>query len=183
MDNVFKKKAEEIEALSWDALFSVEEGRENLGNEMPVSVYRMLEYSMRDTLTMMFGKEKMIEILRMAGERTGREFFKRHLDAKLPLNEFLAQVQQKLIEMKIGVLRMEEFDVKTGHAVLTVSEDLDCSGLPVVGETVCNYDEGFLKGILDAYTGKEYEVIEIDCWAMGDRVCRFDAVAKRRQSI
>lgn len=47
--------------------------------------------------------------------------------------------------------------------------------LPVLGETVCNYDEGFLSGILSVYTGKPYAAIEIDCWATGDRVCRFRA--------
>ena len=59
--------------------------------------------------------------------------------------------------------------------ILTVSEDADCSGLPLLGETVCNYDEGFIGGILSAYTGKEYTATEIDCWATGDRVCRFRA--------
>ena len=44
---------------------------------------------------------------------------------------------------------------------------------PVLGETVCNYDEGFLSGILSTYTGKEYNAVEVDCWATGDRVCRF----------
>ncbi|MCK5055523.1 MAG: 4-vinyl reductase, partial [Candidatus Aminicenantes bacterium] len=29
-------------------------------------------------------------------------------------------------------------------------------------------------GILEAYTGKAFRVKEIDCWASGDRVCRFD---------
>jgi predicted hydrocarbon binding protein len=52
-------------------------------------------------------------------------------------------------------------------------EDLDCSGLPITNETICNYDEGFIAGILNAYTGKTYEVRELDCWANGDRVCRF----------
>jgi predicted hydrocarbon binding protein len=60
--------------------------------------------------------------------------------------------------------------------VLTVGQDLDCSGLPVTNETVCNYDEGFIAGILEAYTGKKYEVREVDCWANGDRVCRFNGI-------
>jgi hypothetical protein len=55
-----------------------------------------------------------------------------------------------------------------------VSEDLDCSGLPVTDETVCDYDEGFLMGILKEYSGKDYSVKEIDCWSSGDRVCRFE---------
>ena len=135
----------------------------------------MFEYSMRNALTQMYGKESMIKVFRMAGEEAGQEFYKRYLDGDLMLNDFLAQLQQKLLEYSFGMLRVEKFDVQTGHAVLTVSEDLDCSGLPVSGETVCNYDEGFIAGILKAYTQKDYVVTEVDCWATGDTVCRFDA--------
>jgi len=57
---------------------------------------------------------------------------------------------------------------------LTVAEDLDCSGLPVFQETICTYDEGFISGLLSEYTGREFDVKEVDCWCSGDRVCRFD---------
>jgi len=70
---------------------------------------------------------------------------------------------------------MEAFDPDTGNLVLTVGQDLDCSGLPITNETVCCYDEGFIAGILHAYTGKKYHAKEVDCWANGDRVCRFNA--------
>ena len=62
---------------------------------------------------------------------------------------------------------------------LTVEEDLDCSGLPVSGETVCDYDEGFIAGVLEAYTKKAFHVKEIDCWASGGRVCRFHATLEK----
>ncbi|MEA4934625.1 MAG: 4-vinyl reductase, partial [Lawsonibacter sp.] len=39
------------------------------------------------------------------------------------------------------------------------------------------YDEGFLSGVLESYSGKKYEVREIDCWANGSRVCRFHGKA------
>ena len=81
-------------------------------------------------------------------------------------------------KLKIGVLRIEEVDEASGRIMLTVAEDADCSGLPVLGETVCNYDEGFIAGILSLYSGKEYTAIEIDCWATGDRVCRFRATVQ-----
>ena len=177
MENVFGNMDSDISAILWDHLFgSVEGGRENLGKEVPVIVYRMMEYSIRDILIDMLGKEKMVEIIKSAGEKSGKEFFKRCLDGTLALNDFLAQVQQTLIDLKIGILRIEIFDEETGHAVFTISEDLDCSEFPAVGETVCNYDEGFLAGILKAYTKKEYIVTEVDCWALGGRVCRFDAI-------
>jgi predicted hydrocarbon binding protein len=62
--------------------------------------------------------------------------------------------------------------------LLSVSEDLDCSGLPLQENTVCVYDEGFLAGILYDFTGKHFDVKEVDCWATGDRTCRFAAKAK-----
>ena len=71
---------------------------------------------------------------------------------------------------------MEATNMETGEMVLTVGEDLDCSGLPVTNENLCIYDEGFLAGILEVYTGKKYKVEEVDCWASGDRVCRFKGV-------
>jgi predicted hydrocarbon binding protein len=74
---------------------------------------------------------------------------------------------------------VEASDVQNLNFMLTVSEDLDCSGLPIKGVTVCDYDEGFIAGILEAYTGKSYKVREIDCWANGDRVCRFSGIASK----
>ena len=50
---------------------------------------------------------------------------------------------------------------------LTLAEDLDCSGLPVCQETVCTYDEGFLSGLLSEYTGRKFEVKEVDLGVQG----------------
>ena len=97
------------------------------------------------------------------------------LNLDQPLDQFVGELQKKMAEMKIGVLRIESVDEESGQIILTVSEDADCSGLPVLGETVCNYDEGFISGILSVYTDRPYEAIEVDCWATGDRVCRFHA--------
>jgi predicted hydrocarbon binding protein len=77
--------------------------------------------------------------------------------------------------MKIGVLRIESMTPGAEKIVLTVDEDLDCSGLPETDFEICVYDEGFLAGILENFTGKDYLVKEIDCWCTGDRTCRFTA--------
>jgi len=172
-DNIFladKKPISFDEYLQYDP-----DSRGNLGDELPVMVYRMLEYSMKDELIRRFGKETQIDIFRKAGWKAGEYFAKNFLDLTLPLDQFVGGLQQKLSELKIGVLRIEDINEETGKIILTVSEDADCSGLPVLGETVCNYDEGFISGILSTYSGKKYEAIEVDCWATGDRVCRFRA--------
>jgi len=161
--------------FSWSMLGDIGVGRENLGMQMPVLVYRLFQYTMRATLVREFGTEEMIELFRKSGRLAGEEFAKNVLDMSLPLSGFLAQLQSMLKKLQIGVLRFENFDMDNGRAELTISEDLDCSGLPVSGECVCNYDEGFISGILSAYTKKPYFVVEVDCWAKGDRVCRFCA--------
>ena len=137
-----------------------------------------MEFSLREQLMEQLGSEEQIQIFRKAGYRAGVYFAENMLDTSLSLNEFIAGLQRRMEELKIGVLRVEKLDKETGKIVLTVSEDADCSGLPLLGETVCNYDEGFISGILSAYMGKEYSAVEIDCWATGDRVCRFSAGPK-----
>ncbi|MEG1874723.1 MAG: V4R domain-containing protein [Angelakisella sp.] len=166
---------EEENKFSWGSIGDVNEGRRNLGADMPVFVYRLMQYTIRDVLSKRYGNEDTIAVFRDAGELAGKELANQLLDLTLPLNEFIAQLQDALEKSKIGILRVESFDPKTGTAVLTVGEDLDCSGLPVTGETVCNYDEGFLAGVLKVYTKNDYIVTEVDCWATGARVCRFEA--------
>ena len=159
--------------FAWENLGNIRKGRGDLGEEMPVLVYRLMQYTMLDVLSKGLGEGKANEYFRQAGYLAGTEFAKNVLDLKADFNAFLAGLQNKLKELKIGILRMEDFNEANGDIVLTVGEDLDCSGLPVTNETVCYYDEGFIAGILEAYTGKRYSVREIDCWANGDRVCRF----------
>ncbi|WP_288617989.1 4-vinyl reductase [uncultured Eubacterium sp.] len=172
-NNIFM---EDQKPLSFEQYLQYDEkSRSNLGETLPVLVYRMLEYSLKDELVSRLGKDAQIDIFRKAGQRSGEYFARNMLHPDQPLNQFISELQAKLQELKIGVLRIESVDEETGRIILTVSEDADCSGLPVLGETVCNYDEGFLSGILSVYTGKPYSAIEIDCWATGDRVCRFRA--------
>lgn len=162
--------------IKFEDYLQFDEGsRGNLGEELPVIVYRLLEYSLKDELIERFGKETQIDVFRQAGRKAGEYFAKKLLDMNQPLDQFVSQLQAKMQEMKIGVLRIEDVDEESGRIILTVAEDADCSGLPVLGETVCNYDEGFISGILSLYSGKPYTAVEVDCWATGDRVCRFHA--------
>ena len=171
--NVFLKK-DTHEYFEWSKLGDIKEGRGDLGEEMPVLVYRLLQYTMLDVLSKSHGVDKANEFFREAGFLAGSEFAKNVLELNVDFSTFVSNLQKTLQELKIGILRMETFDPETGSIVLTVAQDLDCSGLPITNENVCIYDEGFIAGILEAYTGKKYDVREVDCWASGDRVCRFN---------
>jgi len=173
MENVFKKNGAHS-TFSWESLGDIKGGRGNMGEQMPVLVYRLMQFTLLDVLTKEVGREKANHFIREAGRLAGTEFARNTLDLKVDLNTFVANLQKSLEDLKIGILRIESIDEKAEKITLTVAEDLDCSGLPITDETVCDYDEGFIAGILNAYTGKAYTVREVDCWSSGDRVCRFN---------
>jgi uncharacterized protein len=62
------------------------------------------------------------------------------------LTSFFADIQRTMKDLGIGIFRVESADYEKGSFVVTVAEDLDCSGIPVCSEEVCIYDEGFIAG-------------------------------------
>ncbi len=167
----------DLSRFSWADLGDIETGRPHLGLMTPVLVYRLLQYTLRDVLIQEFDVEKANALFFQSGLLAGEHFCRNVLDRNLPFNEFVAQLQERLKDLKVGILRIERIDFESLDMTLTVAEDLDCSGLPLSNEVICVYDEGFLSGILKAYSGREFRVREVDCWATGDRVCRFDVKA------
>jgi len=163
--------------FAWQDIGDIDAGRPNLGPRVPVMAYRLLQYTLRDVLIAELGVDAANAILVKAGRHAGTHFCKNLLNQKTGFNEFIAQLQRVLKEQAIGILRIEKADQASMRFTLTVAEDLDCSGLPCTDEVVCQYDEGFIAGILEAYTGKPFRAREIDCWASGERVCRFDVRA------
>jgi uncharacterized protein len=158
----------------WDDLGDLEKGRPNLGLTVPVLAYRLLQYTFRDVMITELGVNKTNDIIIKAGRLAGSQFCKNMLNRELDFNKFVSQLQSVLKEQAIGILRIEKTDLENMRFTLTVAEDLDCSGLPPTDEVTCQYDEGFIAGIMEAYTGKPFHAKEIDCWASGERLCRFD---------
>lgn len=155
----------------------LQKGRINMGDTIPVGIYRLFESCMREALDKQIGPDACIEAFREAGRIAGAKFYKEYLYEASSTVELLTLMKSLFVELKMGIVRVESIR-EDEKIILTISEDLDCSGLPIIGETVCHYDEGFLEGILKSYSHKDYEAIEIDCWAKGDRVCRFDIKPK-----
>ena len=171
------KEERDSSKFSWVNLGDLKVGRPNLGQNVPVVVYRLMQYTLRDVLIVELGVEKANDIFIKSGKLAGMHFCKNVLKPQLGFNEFIADLQKVLKELSICILRVESVDMENMHFTLTAAEDLDCSGLPFTDEVVCQYDEGFISGIMEAYTGKPFVSKEIDCWASGERVCRFDVRA------
>ena len=159
--------------FSWEEIGDIEAGRPNLGLQVPVAMYRLLQFSLRHAIVAAHGAAAAAELLGAAGRIAGGEFCRRMLDRSLAPGPFLADLQKRMREWGIGLVRIEQADFERLDFVLAVAEDLDCSGLPVTGETVCEFDEGFIAGIFHEYAGREFTAREVDCWASGERVCRF----------
>lgn len=159
--------------FKWKDLGDISLGRPKLGSLTHVAVYRLMQYTMRDVIEKQVGPEKTNEIFFNAGFKAGCEFCKNVLNTTLDFNSFVANLAENLLNFGIGLLRIEKADMDKLSFILTVSEDLDCSGLPFSGVAFCDYDEGFIAGIMNIYTGKEFMVKEVDCWGTGERTCRF----------
>ena len=113
-----------------------------------------MQYTLRDVLIQEFGVEKADRAFFEAGKQAGRAYYKNILTQKKDLNEFFADLQRTMKELNIGIFRVESTDLERGSFVVTVDEDLDCSGIPFCSEQICTYDEGFIAGLLLEYYGQ-----------------------------
>ena len=56
MENIFLDTLPN-QAFNWNDIGDIQDGRGNLGGEMPVIVYRLMQFAMRDVLTRAYGKD------------------------------------------------------------------------------------------------------------------------------
>ena len=165
--------------FSWEVIGHADMNfaRPDLGDSTRVEVYRLLQFTLRDVLEEQYGTEVTDKLFFDAGKLAGTAFYERYCGGITDLSVLAKTIQDQFRELGIGVVRFEIADETTMIFQLTVDEDLDCSGLPDSDDHICVYDEGFIKGILDSFTGKDFTVREVDCWCSGARTCRFRASA------
>ena len=161
--------------FSWELLGDIALGRPNLGQNTRLEVYRLMQFCFRDVIEQHLGTEGTDQIFYEAGKLAGGEFYKQFFGHITDFDELVRMLQVTLRDMGIGILRVEKADLEQGSFILTVSEDLDCSGLPELDYEICTYDEGFIAALMESFTGKRFKVKEVDCWCTGDRTCRFSA--------
>ena len=89
--------------------------------QLPVTVYRLAQYTLREAISLHFGDETAALLLRDAGWIAGSEFCKNVLDVRLEFPAFIDQLQKTLKEQLIGVLRVEQADLENMKFTLTVS--------------------------------------------------------------
>jgi diguanylate cyclase (GGDEF)-like protein len=109
-----------------------------------------MQYTFRDILERHVGTAKTDTIFYEAGYLAGQELYKKFFSGIREFGDFLSSVRTTLKDMGVGIMRVEKADMEKKSFVITVSEDLECSGLPELDYEVCVYDEGFLAALLTA---------------------------------
>jgi predicted hydrocarbon binding protein len=162
--------------FEWAHLGDIEQGRPNLGPMTTVAMYRLMQYTLRDATIKHTDAETADKIAYDAGFNAGTAIYDNLLGKPSDLNELVSRLQKLLKDLAVGIFRVEQADLDKNEFTFTVAEDLDCSGLPLMDEAICTFDEGLIAAILQSHTNVRFRVKEVDCWCTGERVCRFKAV-------
>jgi len=165
--------------FDWDNTVGadINRARPNLGPNTRIEAYRLFQFTLRDVLEQHYGTEMADCLFREAGVMAGKAFFDKFLGGAKDTLGLVSKIEETFGSLGIGIFRVESAKEDNSHFVFTVDEDLDCSGLPDIADVVCIYDEGFIQGILESFSGEKFSVREIDCWCTGARTCRFEAKA------
>lgn len=182
--NIIRRRGEKLKdkkqdykyKFSWDHIGDIEKGRPNLGNKTRVEVYRLMQFTLKDILSEEYGGEEVDLAYYRAGKLAGESLYENMMSPVEDLNGFLKGLQELIFELGIGILNVEKADMDLGELILTISEDVDCSGVPYLGYELCTYDEGVIAGLIESFAGINFSVQEIDCWGTGSGLCRFHAV-------
>lgn len=164
--------------FDWSHIGDIDLGRPNLGNKVRVEVYRLMQFTMKDILEKSIGTEEADVLFYKSGKLAGKAFYDNVLPKVATLEDYIEVLKDTLIELGIGILAVESVSLDKGEMILTVAEDVDCSGLPDLGFEICTYDEGFIAALIESFTEMKFNVKEINCWAKGERICRFHVVAE-----
>ena len=99
---MFKEERDELK-FDWSMIGDIGEGRPNLGNTMDVSVYRLMQFTLRDVLIKHFDAQTADRIFYEAGEHAGKEFYKELITQKDDFNEFV-YIAYRLFDFIIRII-------------------------------------------------------------------------------
>ena len=102
------------------------------------------------------------EIGRDAGKRIAENFESEDMEG------LLDEVGEFWRENRLG-----QVEVVDENNIL-VQDCFDCCDMPDIETTFCSLDEGMIEGIIEAKTGMDVDVKEIECFGTGDEHCKFN---------
>ncbi len=132
--------------------------------------------SIRATILDLLGKEGGSVVLRLVGERIGKnsgEFAKKNFGSALS-KELFDYISNIYLQSGRG---KREFTIKDNEVIVKVYNSFEADAhlisLGRADEPSCFFIQGYLKGLFSIFTGKEVDVEEVMCKAKGDPYCEF----------
>ena len=149
-----------------------------------VSVMRNAS-SIRDTLRK-YGNEMIpLDALRALGEKVGHAISK-EMDSK-DTEGLLKELSEFFERNQLGKLEINVFKEHKGvgeyRLIYTVQDCYDCKDSPNVGKTLCAFDEGLVKSILENKADAVSDVKETECYGTGHDYCKFEIVLKEKKML
>jgi len=160
-NNLFNliKTHEETDIEHFDAI-----KHENSAKITPVYVYYMMQYKRLDEISQINEFKLSNGFLPEAGFLAGVKYAKKILDLNIKFDNFINNLQKELQEIKIAHLCIEAYDSITGDITITIGHKFESCEVPIKNNNVFIYDENFISGILETYTGFKYEIHKIGSW-------------------
>ncbi|MCK8825420.1 DUF2507 domain-containing protein [Fuchsiella alkaliacetigena] len=143
-----KLKAEEI----------ISSQRDELGDSVPLTTFRLLR---------ILGMEEIFAdssgpALYMVGKSVANQ---------LPI-ENVADFLGLIESMRIG--KAEIIDKSEQQVIIRVYECMTCSGLPDIGELICDFEAGLIAGGLEVILDTAVKTTQTHSWTAGDKFCQFE---------
>ena len=114
-------------------------GLPNLGNTTTVAIYRPGSSLCGMRPSRRLTSWTVARIFYDAG-LSSEALYENMLGSPRSLDDFIAKLQAVLLDLNIGILRVEVAHARQLHFIFTVAGIFwDCSGLPAIDEAICNF--------------------------------------------
>ncbi len=131
----------------------------------PFEFFRLIFHTMR--ISLLTQGVDIDPILHEAGLKVGEALYEKVKDPDM--STFLGNIANFWETHSLGSVEVKEFQPLT----ISVEDCFECSGLPYLGRPACAFDSGILESLFSLYNNEEIKVKETQCYALGDKACRF----------
>lgn len=131
----------------------------------PFEFFRLIFHTLR--ISLLSQGVDIDPILREAGLKVGEALYEKVKDPDL--NTFLGNIANFWQTHSLGNVEVKTLNPLT----ISVQDCFECSGLPYLGRPACAFDSGILESLFTLYNKEEAKVKETECYALGDKACRF----------
>jgi predicted hydrocarbon binding protein len=131
----------------------------------PFEFFRLIFHTLR--ISLLTQGVDIDPILHEAGLKVGEALYEKVKDPDMA--NFLGNIAKFWETHSLGSVDVKNLNPLT----ISVQDCFECSGLPYLGRPACAFDSGILESLFSLYNEEEAKVKETECYALGDKACRF----------